>query len=717
MRLNKLHKVIPVLVLFAMVVGMVMPIAAAAATTPAATNPYTAINYDALGNAQPGTPVAPVQQTNPGGDLECTSLTTCLAVTIYYIGPLLASKVAAIGAYFFSMMISLSLNSTAYALDFLAGGWTMVRDMANMAFIFILIYIAMTVMLEAETAGTIKTLAVVIIIALLVNFSFFFTRVVIDTGNILAVQFYNAIPTITTAPNGGLIDPTSGYKDLSLSIMGAGQIQTLLSASIFNKLSGGNTSVFSSNSWYALGGITVIYLSVAAFFWMLFVSFISVGIKFMMRIVGLWFILMSSPLAFVARTMHRTEGYFKKWLTLLIQFSLYPAIFMFMFLMLTRFASAIMTTDVSGSGGIFNGIANAVQGTNPDAAVTGAIASVGIRMGFLIALLYVSLRVADWVCAESSSIATKVSGVAGVGVSKAVQMGAGTSAWAARQTVGRGAYAASRSQLVNKWASRSAVGTALKGTLSTVGSAQLDVRNAPGASVLNKVSSAAVGTKIDAGKATSGKGGFAKQVADRQKVVASRAKAFKGDAIDVQKAQKVYAAQYDSEHGKGSYEKRMSELGAKVKEAKTMQAFNKRAAGQASSPEMAKQYLARAKEAEKDAKKAEAELKPMADVGADTVKERDKELIGAFAKRMGSRHWGNAWLPSFGSRLGAADANKLIGAKSAKDEMAEAAKKMVKEEAEHEGGGDHKEEHKEESKPDAAPKASAPKDDHGGGHH
>ena len=114
-------------------------------------------------------------------------------MVVYYVGPGLATPFAWVGAAFFSIVVQLSLTSSAYALDFLAQGWTVVRDLANMTFIFILIFIALTIMFRAGTPGTIKTLATVVVVALLVNFSFFFTRVVIDAGNLLAVQFYNAI--------------------------------------------------------------------------------------------------------------------------------------------------------------------------------------------------------------------------------------------------------------------------------------------------------------------------------------------------------------------------------------------------------------------------------------------------------------------------------------------------------------------------------------------
>ncbi len=391
----------------------------------------------------------------PSTQIECNGITQCLTVLMYYVGPMLATKVAYIGAYFFSIVIQLSLNSTAYALDFLSKGWETVRDIANMTFIFILIYIAVMVMLEAETAGTIKTLAVVVLVALLVNFSFFFTRVAIDTGNILALQFYNAIPAGTGTD--GKIVQINGVKDLSTSIMGAVGPQVLLSKQMFDQI-GGNQSVFSSGAWAALGTFTVIYLSVAVMLWMLFFIFVQVGIKFLLRIVGLWFLLIASPLAFVARTMPQTAHFFHQWLRKLIEFSAYPAIFLFMFLILTRFSGDILSGGTTGgaSTSLMNAIANTAGNATAggsEIASMGTIAAVFIRMGFIIALMYVALKVSDWVVKEGSSIASTVSGGVFNAGKSAAKWGPGWAAGAAyRQTGGRLANAASKGVAGSRWA-------------------------------------------------------------------------------------------------------------------------------------------------------------------------------------------------------------------------------------------------------------------------
>jgi hypothetical protein len=94
----------------------------------------------------------------------------CLSNVVYVFTVGLGSGLAYVGSYFFDMTVRLSLDSASYALDFLSSGWTAARDLANMAFMLILVYIAFVVMFQAETTGTIQTLAWVVFIALIINF-------------------------------------------------------------------------------------------------------------------------------------------------------------------------------------------------------------------------------------------------------------------------------------------------------------------------------------------------------------------------------------------------------------------------------------------------------------------------------------------------------------------------------------------------------------------
>ena len=464
----------------------------------------------------------------------------------------IGSGFAYIAAYFFDFAIQLSLNGSAYALNFVSQGWTTARDIANMAFLFILLYIAFIIMFRAETGGTLSMLAAVIVVALLVNFSFFFTRLVIDAGNILSIQFYNAItaPSIgTTASAAGVNIPSTvaagvngasnavgaggwaNTKDLTASIMGMLNVQGLFNTTAFNTWyngpSGTNTGTGSQGFLVTLISLSFLYIAAGIMLWLLTVAFVANGIKFLFRIVVLWFLIIASPLAFIARAIpsDSVKRYYYQWQSLLIQHAFYPAVFMFIFLMLTNFAnqmacagsttSAGLTTCAQGSllSGLFS-TPTAGTAASPVAAMGFAIANIAIRLGFVIAILYIGLEASKAVGVMGASWAESAGNWFGGKYVGLMSAGVG---FAGQQTIGRGANALGNSAAFNRTVDAAerrgglvdrtlwrGVSRAVKGPTGQGGlaNASFDVRQAP---VLSKVLD-----KANAGK-PSIEGGFAAQ--------------------------------------------------------------------------------------------------------------------------------------------------------------------------------------------------------------
>ncbi len=408
-----------------------------------------------------------------------------------------------VAASFFDILVRVSLNSTAYALGFLTTSWSLVLNLANMFFIFILIYTAFVIMLKAETTRTMQTLAWVIAIALVVNFSFFFTRVVIDAGNILAVQFYNAtisLDVIAKSPQ------LAGGPDLTAGIMNAIGFTRLLGTDSFaavQKIVGEN----SNGANYAVQA--VVYLSTIIVCLMLIFAFISVGVKFLIRIVGLWFVLISSPIAFVTKTLPQSQHLFEMWLRTLVSFAFYPAIFLFMFYILTQFTTQLgndllFTFSTTGS-------------TDSTIQLMGIIATVILKLGLVIAVLYIGLKVADWIMDQAGGMAgtmmNKASGLAFGTAGLALRGSAATTGWAGRKTAGRIATQLSKSPTI----AAGALQTGLRGmlwrgaekTTKKFASGTYDVRNAPGAGLVKKVFEKTTGVSLNVGKAAAK--GFAEQ--------------------------------------------------------------------------------------------------------------------------------------------------------------------------------------------------------------
>ncbi|MDO8522171.1 MAG: hypothetical protein Q7S08_02700, partial [bacterium] len=74
--------------------------------------------------------------------------------------------------------------------DGVNAGWTAMRDIANIVIIGMFTFIAISTILGIQEYGAKKLLARVLIIAVLINFSLLFTKIIIDTSNFTAGQFY-----------------------------------------------------------------------------------------------------------------------------------------------------------------------------------------------------------------------------------------------------------------------------------------------------------------------------------------------------------------------------------------------------------------------------------------------------------------------------------------------------------------------------------------------
>src|SRR3989344_2822660 len=142
----------------------------------------------------------------------------CILQFVYWVFYTLGAWLLAITASFFNYFIKITLGSELLKSDFVSHAWGVVRDLSNIFFILILLFIAIKIILDLGGSEAKKMIAKVIIIALLINFSMFFTHVVIDSSNILALIFYNKLNTVDKKnPNKAeqLIDSATGEKDLA----------------------------------------------------------------------------------------------------------------------------------------------------------------------------------------------------------------------------------------------------------------------------------------------------------------------------------------------------------------------------------------------------------------------------------------------------------------------------------------------------------------------
>ncbi len=78
--------------------------------------------------------------------------------------------------------------------------WFIVRDLANLSFIFILIYAALATIFQIQSVNIRRVIPQLILVAILMNFSLFFVQVATDFSNYLSYQFFTAVE-INVAPD------------------------------------------------------------------------------------------------------------------------------------------------------------------------------------------------------------------------------------------------------------------------------------------------------------------------------------------------------------------------------------------------------------------------------------------------------------------------------------------------------------------------------------
>jgi hypothetical protein len=200
--------------------------------------------------------------------------------------------------------------------------WKLARDMANMLFLFVLLYIAIGTIFDLSGVNDPKKLVTnVIIIALLVNFSGFFVRVIVDASNVVAYEFYTAM-----SGDGGW----SGVGNIGSNLVSKlAPEKYLISENESIDANGIKKTRITTTGPSILGIIVEVIMSIFIIIVTSFVLLVA-SILFIIRTVVLLFLYMVSPLAFVSKIIPG-KNYFESWLSKLITQSLYAPAFLIPF--------------------------------------------------------------------------------------------------------------------------------------------------------------------------------------------------------------------------------------------------------------------------------------------------------------------------------------------------------------------------------------------------
>lgn len=180
-----------------------------------------------------------------------------------------------------------------------------------------------------------KMIVWVIIMAMLINFSMFFTKVVIDASNIMALTIYNKIAISSQVAYSASLSPSFtgvAEKDIAGQLVGAFNITRMMDEGLLNK----RVTVFGILSEPLRESTSLmIMIAIIAGAIMLFAAyafFIS-GLSFLGRLVELWILIIFSPFAFMSYPVPKLSGVegigWSNWSTKLLSSAFMAPVFMF----------------------------------------------------------------------------------------------------------------------------------------------------------------------------------------------------------------------------------------------------------------------------------------------------------------------------------------------------------------------------------------------------
>ncbi len=271
--------------------------------------------------------------------------------------------------------------------------WTVIRDLMNIGFIFALIYIGFLVIYDAGSNSAKKLLAPLIIAALLINFSLFFTKVLIDVSNIAAIEIYQSLPSVTN-PDAERTGSGENYANYGISGAAAERmgITDIVAQGAIETDTGASIAYFFSS---------IIFLAIA------FVVFIAGAVLLVVRFVALIFIMIFSPLLFAGMIFPKAQSVTKKWLDYALRYAFFaPAYFLMLYI------SFRILGGQDSPGVVRNSDTNLLEAIKGEQGVMSVLLEFTIVCGFMIGSLILAQKMGIAGSGTVISVANKLRGTA-----------------------------------------------------------------------------------------------------------------------------------------------------------------------------------------------------------------------------------------------------------------------------------------------------------------
>jgi hypothetical protein len=182
-------------------------------------------------------------------------------------------------------------------------GWVIARDLSNIMFIFIVLWVGISTILGLNHGSTMGSIMKIAIAAILINFSLFLCKAVIDVANVIALHFYDLI-----------VGGANGDGTLTGVFMKGLQMQGIYDPSAFK--------ILDTSKIIMIGLFGSVMILVAS--WV----FLSGAVLMLYRTISLIILMIMSPFAFISWVIPEMSGNTHHWWEKLFHQAFFAPVFM-----------------------------------------------------------------------------------------------------------------------------------------------------------------------------------------------------------------------------------------------------------------------------------------------------------------------------------------------------------------------------------------------------
>jgi uncharacterized protein (UPF0335 family) len=282
-----------------------------------------------------------------------------------------------------AQLLNLSLYYTTHIADLvkqmpvIEAIWKIIRDFSSIFLIFMLLYAAITMILGLDGPNFKKLVISIFAAGLLINFSLFFTKIAIDTSNVVALSFYKAIDG-AGAQSSSL---TASDNGIANAVMQGLRLQTVFSATVKNAVISTITLGIYTDPMMVIVSICSIIISIMAG-----LSFLAAAVMFIVRLIILIGLLAFSPIFFIGMVLPDVQPKAKELLKILADQCIFAPLYLMIMYVGLRI---LLAPEVQKAIGILTDGGAVASTLNSD--ITGGTTVASI---FMYALVFIVLNLA-----------------------------------------------------------------------------------------------------------------------------------------------------------------------------------------------------------------------------------------------------------------------------------------------------------------------------------